>query len=193
MGRFESQMGRRARVVLFTVAAGVLLFVFSGPVAAQSRKKIVKYAVPRTAEIVSEANAPESAKPVERKVEAGAPAGSAYRTSLRDLVTLRETELNSALAQKTKMDELARDGLISRKALDEAAETIVEARAKLEDAKMRLASIDAYPTAVDEDIATQSEPEPTIAASASAPKSLLKKTTMIYPRGKRNATKRRTP
>lgn len=188
-------MDQRASGVLFAVAAGMLLFVLVGPAAAQSSKKTektVKYAVPRTAEIVSEANTPESPKPIERKVEVGAPSGSAYRTSLQDLVTLRETELNTAISQKSKMDELARDGLISRKALDEAADAIVEARAKLEDAKMRLASIDAYPTRVEEEVATQTEPEPSAEAADTAPKPLLKKTNMIYPRGKKSAAKRKT-
>jgi hypothetical protein len=189
--------------ISYAIALGLLVFVLIEPANAQTRKKAVKPALPRTAEIVSEANGTETPKVTEKIAQAPTPSGGAYGTSLRDLVALRTTELSTAEAQKTKMEDLFRDGLVSKKSVDEAADAIVEARAKLEDAKMRLASIDNISPAVEEpdlyvddsaNTAATSDPV-TGANSAGAAeaehKAAIKKTAIIYPRRK-SAGKRKT-
>lgn len=185
-------VGKATVGVAFSV---LVLLALSAPASAQTRKKRPTSAPPRAAEIVSEANTPETPKPVVKPATAPVTNGSTggYRGSLQDLVTLRETELTSATTQHDKMVELANDGLVSKKAVDESADAIVEARAKLADARIRLAAFDGTP------MTTEPEPEPELdttdntadaaADHASAPagnsaKPVLKKTSIIYPRRK---------
>lgn len=177
------------------LGAVAFLVLLAWPVAssAQTKKKPAAQSLPRNAQIVSEANTPETPKPATKLVQPVTTTGNSggYRGSLQDLVTLRESELAEATTQHDKMVELARDGLVSKKAVDESADAIVEARAKLADARVRLAAFDGTP------MTTEPDPEPeidnadntadTAADHASAPaatetKSTLKKTSIVHPR-----------
>jgi hypothetical protein len=183
---------RSASGIQLATASVLLLLALVAPAAAQSRKKKSKTPpVPRITAIVSEANAPESTKPVELSPESSARTESAYRTSLKDLVKLRETELTTAEAQRAKLDELLRDGLISKKAVEDADGAVVEARARLEDARVRLGPVDGLPaeTSDPEVVAESTDSEST--AAHVEPKTTLKKTSIIYPRRKAPA-KRKT-
>lgn len=179
-------------------AAVLFLLALALPAAAQSRKNTGKRVAPRPVEVVSEANTPEAAKPVPSPVASPFTAGATggYRDSLQDLVTLREAELADATAQNEKMLGLARDGLVSKKAVDESADAIVEARAKLADAKMRLAAFDGTPMNTepdpDADLAvtapTNSDTDHASAPGATGTQPALKKTSIVHPR-RRNSSR----
>ncbi len=185
--------GSFARFAALGAFSVLILLAVSVPASAQRRKKAPPASSPRTVEIVSEANTPESPKPVAKPVVEPVTSGPAggYRGSLQDLVTLRESELSEATVQHEKMVELGRDGLVSQKAVQEAADAIVEARAKLADAKMRLASFDGTPMTTEPDpyadvtdTTTDLAADHASAPAANTPQPALKKTSIIYPRRK---------
>jgi multidrug resistance efflux pump len=179
------------KTALISAFSVLILLAISVPASAQRRKKTAHAALPRAAAIVSEANAPETPKPVAKPAAAptaNGPTGG-YRGSLQDLVALRESELANATAQHEKMVELARDGLVSKKAVDDSTDAIVEARAKLEDAKMRLATFDGTPMTTEPDPNTDLAENATDAAvddtpirATTTPQHSIKKTAIVHPR-----------
>ena len=179
---------KTAKIGVFSV---LIVLAVSFPASAQKSKKTAHAASPRTAQVISEANAPETPKPVTKPVAApttNGPTGG-YRGSLQDLVALRESELANATAQHDKMVELARDGLVSKKAVDESADAIVEARAKFEDAKMRLGTFDGTPMTVEPDpdadmadTTTDAVADHDSIPAATTSQPAIKKTAIVHPR-----------
>ncbi len=110
-------------------------------VAAQGKKK--KAATPRpttetTPRIVSEADgapAPKSGGEVVKAAEI-------YKTSLRQLLAAREAQAAQDGAQMDKLKALYKDGLISKRQLDEAELELIEARHKVEEVRKQLAATD---------------------------------------------------
>lgn len=192
------KLGLDGKALVVGAVAVLFVLALALPAAAQSRKKTGKRVAPRPVEVVSEANTPETPKPVVAPAASPFTAGTTggYRDSLQDLVTLREAELADATAQNEKMLGLARDGLVSKKAVDESADAIVEARAKLADAKMRLAAFDGTPmtaeTDPDADLAvtatTSSDTDHASAPAATGTQPALKKTSIVHPR-RRNSSR----
>jgi hypothetical protein len=124
-------------VIAITLVSGAMT-----EVSAQGKKK--KPAPPRpTTEtaprILSEADgasAPTSGGEVMKAAEI-------YKTSLRQLLAAREEQAAQDGEQMDKLKALYKDGLISKRQLDEAELELIEARHKVEEVRKQLAATDA--------------------------------------------------
>jgi hypothetical protein len=65
-----------------------------------------------------------------------------YRTSLERLVAVHEVAVGRTTAAAEQARRLHADGLVARRDVDEAARTVVEAQARLDDARKQLADAD---------------------------------------------------
>jgi soluble lytic murein transglycosylase-like protein len=65
-----------------------------------------------------------------------------YKTSLKDLLALYETEVQNQSERALKLKSLYDDGLISRREYEESENGIAQARVKVEEAKNQLAAAD---------------------------------------------------
>lgn len=65
-----------------------------------------------------------------------------YKTSLEQLMALREAGVNRAAAHAVKIKELYSEGLISRRDMEESEAAVVESRHKVDEVRQQLAAAD---------------------------------------------------
>lgn len=65
-----------------------------------------------------------------------------YKASLRNLISMRETNVKRAEEQLAKLKELYREGLIARRSIEENETAVAEARHKVEEVRLQLATAD---------------------------------------------------
>lgn len=113
----------------------MLLFPVAGAQAQGRKKQRIVESAPT---VISEANAPAI---TQNRVEI-VKAAEVYKTSLRQLLAVREAEAIEAEENMSKLNELYRDGLISRLQLEEEERNLVEVRHKVEETRKQLTGAD---------------------------------------------------
>lgn len=123
-----------------TVNLLVALALLSSAAAAQAQVKKKRARAPESAPVlvVSEADAPEAPQ---KRVEI-VRAAEVYKTSLKQLLAVRENEATQTGEQLEKLKGLYKDGLISKRQLEEAEGRLVEVQHKVEETRAQLAATD---------------------------------------------------
>jgi hypothetical protein len=114
-----------------------LLAIASISVSAQ-KKKSTAHSEPNKPVIISEANSP-SANDDNKSVASTKPS-NIFVQSLRDQLVVREREVAVAKENLEKTKQLFADGILSKRAVEEAEVTLVEAQTKADDIRRKLAS-----------------------------------------------------
>jgi len=124
-----------------TVNLFIALALLASAAQAQSKKKKTAVRAPESSAVVvvSEADAPDAAP--QKKVEIVKTA-EVYKTSLKQLLAARETEAAQDTEQLGKLKELYKDGLVSKRQMEEAERKVVEAQHKVEETRAQLAATD---------------------------------------------------
>lgn len=128
------------RLTINLALALALLACTSGAQAQGTKKKKAATRAPEAAPVVvSEADAPEAAPQQRGEIVRAA---EIYKTSLKQLLAARQTAAAQTDEQVSKLKELYRDGLVSKKQLEESERTLVEAQHRVEETRAQLAATD---------------------------------------------------
>lgn len=129
------------RITFNLFIALAMLAALTASAEAQSKKKRAAR-VPESSAVVvvSEADAPDVAAP-QKKGEI-VKAAEVYKTSLKQLLSARETEAAQTSEQLAKLKELYQDGLVSKRQMEEADRKLIEAQHKVEETRAQLAATD---------------------------------------------------
>lgn len=120
----------------------LLLVVLSSPALAQdSKARRASTTRKPQAETVIVARADEQAAPAPNH-DALIKATETYKSSLRDLLALREQKLAQATEDLDKLRELYRDGLISRQSFEKSEAAIVELKGQVDEVHQKLKAAD---------------------------------------------------
>lgn len=122
------------------LAIALLLLTAGHSAFAQGKKKPRASTTTAAAlpQVVSEANAPDAPAIGGEVVKAA----EIYKTSLRQLLAVREAEATEMAAQLDKLKALYTDGIISKREMDNTEYALVELRHKVEDARKQLNATD---------------------------------------------------
>jgi hypothetical protein len=124
-----------------TVNLLIALALLSSAASAQAQVKKKRARAPASTSavtVVSEADAPEAPQ---KRVEI-VKAAEVYKTSLKQLLAVRENEATQMVEQLEKLKGLYKDGLISKRQLEEAVGRLVEVQHRVEETRAQLAATD---------------------------------------------------
>jgi hypothetical protein len=138
--RKHQESYRRSRVVVCVLLLLSSLALLTG-VQARAQKK------PKRTTGTSQARTPQAkqAQPVDPLAESRSEfirITKEYKASLAQLIGFYEADARKAEEQLTKLKELQAEGLLSKRALDEGAQAVVAAQAKVSDARAQLTKAD---------------------------------------------------
>ncbi|HEY0543770.1 MAG TPA: hypothetical protein VGC91_00090 [Pyrinomonadaceae bacterium] len=129
---------KRITLNLF-IALAILAAAMASAEAQGRKKKTVRAPESSAVVVVSEADAPDAAP--QKKVEI-VKAAEVYKTSLRQLLAARKAEAAQTAEQLEKLKELYKDGLVSKRQLEESDRKLLEAQHKVEETRAQLAATD---------------------------------------------------
>src|ERR1043165_3456129 len=119
-----------------------LLALVATTAAASAQSKSVKAAAKSKSEKVEQAQKAAPADDLQKFRQDFIKAAEDYRASLNELSTSYETALTKAKDQQAKLEELYKDGLISRIEFEGTGKAVNDAQAKLDDVRKQIAEAD---------------------------------------------------
>lgn len=150
-----------------------LVAIVSLSVSAQ-KKKSAAHSEPNKPVIISEANSTSTND--ENKSVASAKSSNIYVQSLRDQLVVREREVAVAKENLEKTKQLFAEGILSKRAVEEAEVALVEAQTKADDIRHKLASYENRTTET-ANIKTETKQADVVVVTASEKQSAVKRTT----------------
>jgi hypothetical protein len=124
---------KRLNILSISLTAAVLL-VPAAHGLAQGRKARAAAALPKE-QVQTEASPSETKSDLVRSAEL-------YKSSLQDLLLVREAAVKKAAEQSAKLKELYTDGIISRLALEESEKALADLQAKADEVRRKIDSTD---------------------------------------------------
>jgi hypothetical protein len=121
------------------IALAILASVTFSAQAQGKKKKTARTPESSAVVVVSEADAPDAAPQKKGEI---VKAAEIYKTSLKQLLAARETEAAQTSDQLEKLKELYKDGLVSKRQMEEADRKLIEAQHKVEETRAQLAATD---------------------------------------------------
>jgi hypothetical protein len=164
-------------LINMAIALALVSLAATNALAQKGKKQTASDPLPK---VISEANAPQAAPKNDGEI---VKAASIYKTSLKQLLAVRETEATQTADRLDKLKALYTDGLISKRELEETERSLVEARHKVEEVRKQLTATDAVvvESLADNEGAQVAEFDPLAASSK-----MIKKVAYIRYRGNAN-------
>src|SRR3954469_14849558 len=118
------------------------LFVFATFTVASAQTKTAKASAQSKSQKAEQTQKAEPADDLQKFRQDFIKAAEEHRASLKELSASYETSVAKAAAQRTKLEELYKDGLISRVEFEGTGKAVEEAQAKLDEARKQIAEAD---------------------------------------------------
>jgi soluble lytic murein transglycosylase-like protein len=119
-----------------------ILVVIATVSSASAQAKSAKTAAQSKSQKTEQAKSASPADDLQKFRQDFIKAAEEYRASLKELSASYETSVTKATEQRTKLEELYKDGLISRVEFEGTGKAVEEAQAKLDDVRKQIAEAD---------------------------------------------------
>jgi soluble lytic murein transglycosylase-like protein len=123
------------------ILASVLVLIATASVASAQKKSVKASAKTQKSE-QAQTQKTDPADDLQKFRQDFIKAAEEYRTSLKELATSYEASVSKAAEQRTKLEELYKDGLISRVEFESTGKAVEEAQAKLDDVRKQITDAD---------------------------------------------------
>jgi soluble lytic murein transglycosylase-like protein len=118
------------------------LFVFATVSIASAQTKTAKASARAKSQKTEQTQKAEPADDIQKFRQDFINAAEDYRASLKELSASYETSVSKAAEQRSKLEELYKDGLISRVEFEGTSKAVEEAQAKLDEVRKQIAEAD---------------------------------------------------